>query len=150
MLAGIGTVKDQPLVDARTVAILDTAAQTAFKTSKVLFDVSPAKPEARIYPDRQWVNPLLGNTARRDRSTTWSGCGHHAASATLAARVNFFPELTTPSARAWPGERRARERRTWSASGIATSSSLPDNTYRATLPAGCAPLISNVLAVSMR
>ena len=51
MLAAIGIVKGQPFKpDDRTKAILNKAAKTAFKTSKVVaFDVFPAKKEDLIY-----------------------------------------------------------------------------------------------------
>jgi hypothetical protein len=66
MLAAIGIVKGQPFhPDERTKAILDNAAKTAFKTSKVLaFNVFPAMPVARVYNDRQWTNPLLDNYSK--------------------------------------------------------------------------------------
>jgi len=66
MLAGIGIVKGQPFEpDERTKAILDNAAKTAFKTTKVLaFDVFPAKADARIYMDRQWTTPMLGTYSK--------------------------------------------------------------------------------------
>jgi hypothetical protein len=62
MLAGIGIAKGRPFEsDEHTKAILDNAAKTAFKMSKVLaFDVILAKPAARIYPDRHWTTPILG------------------------------------------------------------------------------------------
>ena len=51
MLAAIGIVKGQPFKpDDRTKAILNEAAKTAFKTSKVLaFDIFPAKKEDLVY-----------------------------------------------------------------------------------------------------
>jgi hypothetical protein len=66
MLAGIGIVKGQPFApDEHTKTTLDSAAQTAFRMSKVLaFDVILAKPAARIYSDRQWVTPILGGYAQ--------------------------------------------------------------------------------------
>jgi hypothetical protein len=65
MLAGIGIVKGQAFQpDEHAKAILDSAAKTAFKMSKVLaFDVILGKPTARIYVDRQWTTPILGGYA---------------------------------------------------------------------------------------
>ncbi len=62
MLAGIGIFKGQPFApDEHNKAILDAAAQTAFKMSKVAaFNNILTKPAAHIYQDRQWVTPLLG------------------------------------------------------------------------------------------
>jgi hypothetical protein len=69
MLASIGIVKGQPFEpDEHAKAILDYAAKTAFKMSKVLaFDVILAKPAARIYQDRQWVTPIRGGYAQDGR-----------------------------------------------------------------------------------
>jgi hypothetical protein len=65
MLAGIGITKGQPFApDEHAKTILDNAAKTAFKMSKVLaFNVILAKPAAHIYPDRQWTTPILGGYA---------------------------------------------------------------------------------------
>ena len=65
MLAGIGIIKGKPfLPDEHAKAILDAAAKTAFKMSKVLaFNDILTKPAAHIYQDRQWVTPLLGGYA---------------------------------------------------------------------------------------
>jgi hypothetical protein len=65
MLAGIGIIKGQPFEpDEHTKAILDSAAKTAFKMSKVLaFNVILANSAARIYQDRQWATPILGGYA---------------------------------------------------------------------------------------
>jgi hypothetical protein len=62
MLAGIGICKGQPFApDEHDKAILDAAAKTAFKMSKVAaFNNILTKPAAHIYQDRQWVTPLLG------------------------------------------------------------------------------------------
>ena len=92
MLAGIGIVKDQPFApDERTAAILDAAAQTAFKTSKVLaFDVFPARADARVYPDRQWVNPYLSNYSKEGPQVDLEWLWHTGSFRDLDARVNFF------------------------------------------------------------
>ena len=65
MLAGIGIIKGKPFVpDEHAKAILDAAAKTAFKMSKVVaFNDILTKPAAHIYQDRQWVTPLLGGYA---------------------------------------------------------------------------------------
>jgi hypothetical protein len=60
MLASIGIVKDQPFTpDARTREILERAARTAYKMSRVIgFEEALNRGSLRIYSDRHWVNPL--------------------------------------------------------------------------------------------
>lgn len=64
MLAAIGIVKGQPFApDPRTRAILDRAARTAYKMSRVTgFEENVSGRSLRIYPDRRWVNPMAGAT----------------------------------------------------------------------------------------
>src|SRR5215471_4025178 len=64
MLAALGIVKGQPFnADARTRAILDRAAKTAYKMSRVVgFEEVVAGRNFRIYPDRRWVNPIADGT----------------------------------------------------------------------------------------
>jgi hypothetical protein len=61
MLATIGVVKGQPFnPDARTRAILDKAAQTAWKMGKVVAYTGAATWEGGLrYPDRHWIDPNL-------------------------------------------------------------------------------------------
>jgi hypothetical protein len=64
MLASLGIVKGQPFTpDAPTRAILDRAAQTAYKMSRVIgfADVVRGR-NFRVYPDRRWVNPIADGT----------------------------------------------------------------------------------------
>lgn len=60
MLASIGIVKGQPFApDAGTREILDRAARTAYKISRVVgFEEALNKGSLKIYPDRCWINPL--------------------------------------------------------------------------------------------
>src|SRR5262249_51451126 len=64
MLASIGIVKGQPFhPDAATRAILDRAAKTGYKTSRVIgFEETVGDRSLRIYPDRHWVNPIADGT----------------------------------------------------------------------------------------
>jgi hypothetical protein len=64
MLASIGIVNGQPFnPDAATRAILDKAAKTAYKMSRVVgFEEVVAGRNFRIYPDRRWVNPIADGT----------------------------------------------------------------------------------------
>jgi hypothetical protein len=65
MLAALGITKDRPFEpDARTRAILDAAARTAYKMSRVIgFKEEVSGRSLRIYPDRRWLNPMAGATA---------------------------------------------------------------------------------------
>jgi hypothetical protein len=59
-LAAIGIVKGQPFApDARTREILDRAAKTAYKMSRVIgFQEGVNGSSLLVYPDRHWVNPM--------------------------------------------------------------------------------------------
>jgi hypothetical protein len=60
MLAGLGIVKGKSFEpDARTSKIMADAAATAYKTSRVLgLQGTIGDSDLRVYPDRQWVNPI--------------------------------------------------------------------------------------------
>jgi hypothetical protein len=64
MLASIGIAKGQPFApDAKTRSILDHAAKTAYKMSRVIgFEEEVAGRSLRIYPDRRWINPMADAT----------------------------------------------------------------------------------------
>jgi len=64
MLASIGIIKGQPFnPDAHTREILDRAAKTAYKMSRVIgFEEIVAGRSLRIYPDRRWINPMADAT----------------------------------------------------------------------------------------
>jgi hypothetical protein len=64
MLAAIGIVKGQPFApDAHTWEILDRAAKTAYKMSRVIcFDEVVSGRSLRVYPDRRWLNPMTDAT----------------------------------------------------------------------------------------
>jgi hypothetical protein len=64
MLASIGIVKGQPFApDAKTRTILDSAAKTAYKMSRVVgFQEAVGGRDFRVYPDRRWVNPIADGT----------------------------------------------------------------------------------------
>jgi hypothetical protein len=67
MLASIGIVKGQPFKpDARTRAILDRAAQTAYKMSRVIgFEDKVNGLDLHVYPDRScWLNPFADGTPK--------------------------------------------------------------------------------------
>jgi hypothetical protein len=64
MLASIGIIKGQPFnPDAKTKAILDKAAKTGYKMSRVIgFQEVVSGRSLRIYPDRRWINPMADAT----------------------------------------------------------------------------------------
>ena len=65
MLASIGIIKGKPFnPDPRTKAILDKAAKTAYKMSRVIgFDDHMSGLDLRVYPDRScWLNPFADGT----------------------------------------------------------------------------------------
>src|SRR5215472_7451890 len=59
MLAAIGIERGKPFQpDAATRRILDRAAETGYKMSRVLgFESTVGGVDYRVYPDRQWLNP---------------------------------------------------------------------------------------------
>jgi hypothetical protein len=64
MLASIGIANGKPFEpDAKTRKILDHAAKTAYKMSRVIgFEEVVAGRSLRIYPDRRWINPMADAT----------------------------------------------------------------------------------------
>ena len=64
MLASIGIAKGRPFEpDVETRKILDHAAKTAYKMSRVIgFEDVVAGRSLRIYPDRRWINPMADAT----------------------------------------------------------------------------------------
>jgi hypothetical protein len=66
MLAALGIVKGQPFTpDARTRDILDKAARTAYKMSRVVgFEDTVSGRSFLVYPDRHWINPHRSITRR--------------------------------------------------------------------------------------
>ena len=73
MLASIGIVKGQPFSpDEHTRAILDQAARTAYKMSRVVgFEEVVSGRNFRVYPDRRWVNPAAG-APPRTQAVEWT------------------------------------------------------------------------------
>ena len=64
MLAAIGIVTGQPFnPDAHTGAILESAAKTAYKMSRVIgFQETVSGRSFKVYPDRRWINPMADTT----------------------------------------------------------------------------------------
>ena len=63
-LAAIGIARGQPFApDATTRMILDHAAKTAYKMSRVIgFEDVVSGRSLRIHPDRRWINPMADAT----------------------------------------------------------------------------------------
>jgi hypothetical protein len=70
MLATIGIIKDKPFKpDDKARAILDRAARTAYKTSRVIgFEELVSGRDFRVYPDRHWINPMADGTPQNPSS----------------------------------------------------------------------------------
>ncbi|MBI5582273.1 MAG: DUF1254 domain-containing protein [Deltaproteobacteria bacterium] len=64
LLASIGIIQGRPFKpDARTREILDRAAKTAYKMSRVIgFQEAVSGRSFRVYPDRRWLNPMADAT----------------------------------------------------------------------------------------
>ena len=100
MLAAIGIAKGQPFTaDAHAREILDRAAKTAYKTSRVIgFEETLNGGSLRVYPDRRWLNPLDNITPPSPRTTmnlTWENVagGYR----DLDARIWFFTDYYSVS-----------------------------------------------------
>ena len=63
-LAALGIIKDQPFnPDAHTREILDQAAKTGYKMSRVIgFEAKVSGLSFQMYPDRRWLNPMTDGT----------------------------------------------------------------------------------------
>jgi hypothetical protein len=93
MLAAIGITKGQPFTpDAQTREILDRAAKTAYKTSRVIgFEEVVGGLSYMAYPDRHWTNPFAGGTpAKPSGALNLSWINTAGAYLALDARINFF------------------------------------------------------------
>jgi hypothetical protein len=100
MLAAIGIAKGQPFTaDAHAREILDRAAKTAYKTSRVIgFEETLNGGSLRVYPDRRWLNPLDNITPPSPRTTmnlTWENVagGYRE----FDARIWFFTDYYSVS-----------------------------------------------------
>jgi len=93
MLAAIGIVQGRPFApDARTREILDRAARTAYRTSRVLaFDEVLNGRSSRVWPDRRWTNPLAdGTPTNPSGSINLDWVNTTGGFLELDARINFF------------------------------------------------------------
>jgi hypothetical protein len=93
LLASLGIVKGQPFApDDKTRAILDRAARTGYKMSRVIgFEEALKGASFRVYPDRRWVNPIDNVTPRDEGHATdlsWNNIAGNYLD--LDARIWFF------------------------------------------------------------
>jgi hypothetical protein len=88
MLAELGIVKGRAFnPDAKTKVLLDEAAKTAFKMSKVIIDVKvPA--QSLVYKDRQWMNVFVGGSPVFQGDSTYTN---------LDLRTAFFTSAYSTS-----------------------------------------------------
>jgi len=98
MLAAIGIIKDKPFTpDAHTREILDCAAKTGYKTSRVigLEDDFVGGVSYRVYPDRHWLNPMADGTAAKPggvKDTSWMNVAGAYPYLDLDARIWMFTD----------------------------------------------------------
>ena len=95
MLAAIGIVKGQPFTpDEKTRTILDHAAKTAYRMSRVIgFEEIVGGRSYRVYPDRHWINPIADGTPANPSGPMDLGWRRTAgAYLDLDARIWFFTD----------------------------------------------------------
>jgi len=95
MLAAIGIVKGRPFnPDARSREILDRAARTAYKMSRVVgFEDNASGLSYRVYPDRRWLNPMADGTPANpsgSKDAAWRNVAGAYPYLALDARIWFF------------------------------------------------------------
>jgi hypothetical protein len=97
MLATLGIVKGQFFApDAHTRGLLELAARTAYKASRVLgLKEKLSGSSYKVYPDRHWLNPMASG-----KPDTFDLSWNHIPDGYLSidARVNFFTNSSSPSA----------------------------------------------------
>jgi len=96
MLAGLGIVKGEPFQpDERTRGILDRAANSAYKMSRVVgFDEKVSGRAFTMYPDRRWVNPMADATPAKPSGNldlSW-GRADRGGARDLDARIWMFTD----------------------------------------------------------
>jgi hypothetical protein len=98
MLAAIGIIKGQPFnPDAHTREILDRAAKTAYKMSRVVgFEEVVSGRSFRVYSDRHcWINPFADGTATNPgglKDTAWRNVAGAYPYLDVDARIWFFTD----------------------------------------------------------
>ncbi len=93
MLAALGVEEGRPFQpDERTTAMLDRAARTGYKISRMIgFQEEVNGVSYRVYDDRRWINPFanrFSGDANTDIDLTWTDNTH--GDRDLDARIWFF------------------------------------------------------------
>jgi hypothetical protein len=95
MLDGIGISAGRPFKpDDKARAVLDAAAKTAYKMSRVIgFENGIDNVDFRVYPDRKWLNPVNNLTAKYPNSATdLTFIARNSGQRALDARTWFFTD----------------------------------------------------------
>ncbi len=95
MLDGIGISKERPFKpDDKTRGILDAAAKTGYKMSRVIgLQDGVGDANFRVYPDRKWLNPVNNMNSRWPKSATDLSFAQRGSGArALDARTWFFTD----------------------------------------------------------
>jgi hypothetical protein len=110
MLASIGIVKGRPFEpDARTREILDRAAKTAYKMSRVTgFQDGESGRSYRVYPDRRWLNPFADGTPANPSGPLNLAWRIPPRGISTSMRVSGCSPTTIRSAQGWCPKRRAK------------------------------------------
>lgn len=138
LLAGIGLVAGKPFkLDTQSRAILDAAAGTAYKMSRLIGLTNGVGNESYlVWPDRQWVNPTNNAASQgRDRRLSLEFIDKEHGYSAIDSRVWFFTNYYSISpgmASHVPGQGAAYEIAFNDASGAPLSG---DSGYKLTLPA---------------
>ena len=137
MLAAIGIVKGEPFTpDAHKREILDRAAKTAYKTSRLIgFEEIVGGRSYIVYPDRHWINPFAdGTPARPSGPLNLSWINTAKGILALDARINFFTNYysVSPGMLSYTPGRGANYDMAFTDSKGAPL--LGDNNYRLSLP----------------
>jgi len=137
MLASIGIAKDMPFTpDAHAQEVLDRAAKTAYKMSRVIgFENIVGGISYIVYPDRRWINPFADGTPAEPSgplNLAWINTALGALA--LDARINFFTNYysVSPGMLSYTPGRGANYLMAFTDSGGAPLSG--GNSYRLSLP----------------
>jgi hypothetical protein len=137
LLANVGLVAGRPFKpDAQTRAILDAAAKTAYKMSRVIGGMSEiGGRDLRVWKDRQWVNPINNVTEPGpDKTMDLSWLNKKAGFTEIEPRIWMFSDyysLSPGMVSLTPGRGAAYEISFSDADGDPLSG---DVSYRLTLP----------------
>ena len=110
LLANVGIVAGQPFKsDAKSKAMLDAAAKTAYNMSRVIGTMLEINGrDYRVWKDRQWINPINNISEPGPEKTLYLSFRNKKAGFTeFMPRIWFFTDYYR-SARGWCPRHRAR------------------------------------------